>query len=94
MNNKYTIADDHTYDNAIRIRIKWEGRNRLLWIYRNDLNEFLAHPENFKETTRLFDTGKEWYETGGRKKFSSNGTIMRWQAIVVKKGGFFRNLFG
>lgn len=86
MNRKYTIADDHTYTDAIRIRIEWKGTNRLLWVYRGDLNEFLSHPENFRETTRLIDTGKEWYETRGRLKFSSRGTIMRWQAFVVKKG--------
>jgi hypothetical protein len=90
----FKIVDDHTYENVIRIRTKWQGKNRLLWINKTDLDEFFSHPENFKEITRLFDTGKEWYETGGRIKLSSRGTVLRWNACVVKKVGFFRFLFG
>lgn len=90
----YKIVDDHTYENAIRIRTKWKGKNRLLWIDKSDINEFLSHPENFKEIPKLFDSGKQWRETGGRIKMGSGGTVLRWNACIVKKVGFFQFFFG
>lgn len=90
----YKIIDGHSYSNIIRIRTKWKGRNRLLWVDKNDIDELFSHPENFKEVFRLFDTGKEWHQTGGRIKLGSNGTVMRWNTCLVKKVGFFKFLFG
>lgn len=94
LTHAYKIVDGHSYSNIIRIRTKWKGRNRLLWVDKNDIDELFSHPENFKEVIRLFDTGKEWHQTGGRIKLGSNGTVMRWNACLVKKVGFFKFLFG
>ena len=35
-----------------------KGENRLLWIEKTAIDEFLAHPEYFKEIPMLVDGGK------------------------------------
>ena len=82
----YKIVDGHTYENAVRIRTKWKGKNRLLWIEKTAIDEFLAHPENFKEIPKLFDSGKLPHETRGRIKMGPGGTVLRWNACLVKRG--------
>jgi len=82
----YKIVDGHTFENAVRIKKKWKGKNRLLWIEKTAIDEFLAHPEYFKETPRLVDSGKLPHETRGRIKMGPRGTVLRWNACLVKKG--------
>jgi len=82
----YKIVDDHPYSDVIRIRTKWKGKNRLLWVNKSDLDEFLSNQKNFREIHRLFDSGKKPFETRGRIKLY-RGTVWRWNACVVKKGG-------
>ena len=81
----YKIVDGHTYENAVRIRTKWKGKYRLLWIEKTAIDEFLAHPEYFKEIPKLFDSGKLPHETRGRIKMGPGGTVLRWNACLVKK---------
>ncbi len=73
----YKIVDDHSYSNAIRIRTKWKGRNRLLWIDNNHINEFLSHPENFKEVSRFIDASVRLTLSGR--------PVGGWNACLVKR---------
>lgn len=82
---QYTIIDDTRYADRIRIKTMWrEGRNRYLWVYTKDLDDFAANPDSFKVTTSLFETDAKWWHPG-RKKYGSNGKILKWQSLIVKK---------
>lgn len=90
----YKIVDDQTYENVVRIRTKWKGKNCLLWVNKSDIDEFVSYPENFRLVPKLFDTDKKPNETRGRIKLSGRGTVLRWNSCAVKKVGFFRFFFG
>jgi hypothetical protein len=87
------IVDDTRYSDAVRIKTDLlDGRNRLVWVDRNDLDFFLAHPENFRTTIGMFETNDTW-RSGGRKKFAGcNGKVWRWQKKAVKVGSLSRLL--
>lgn len=85
MSQKYSIINDTTSDNAIRIKTMWNGQNRYLWVLKEDLNNFLNNPDSFKVKSHLFETNEPWW-SGGRKKFGGSGfKQMRWQRMVVKR---------
>lgn len=97
MGQKYSIINDTTYDNAIRIKTMWNGQNRYLWVLKEDINDFLNNPDSFKVISSLFETNEPWW-SGGRKKFGGRGgKQMRWQRMVVKRDnlslGFWVVLF-
>jgi len=89
------IVDDTRYSDAVRLRTDLlDGRNRLVWVRRSDLDDFLAHPEWFGTTVEMFETDDTWL-SGGRKKFAgSDGKVWRWQKLAVRRGsGVFLKMF-
>ena len=54
MEQKYSIINNHTYNNAVRIKTAWHEQKRYLWVLKEDLSDFLDNPDKYKVKSHLF----------------------------------------